>query len=67
MSDKEPNKKSYTTVMSGIRGYYAALIGWFEEDDMCDVINTSDPSFKTFEEAETYAKEWADAEGVEYA
>lgn len=59
-TDKQP----YTTVGFGMRGYYAVLMGWYEEDNMWDVTNTSDPSFKDRKGAVLYAQEWAEAEGI---
>lgn len=59
-------RKAYTTVMNGMRGYFSALISWYEEDQMWDVTNTSDFSYKTYDEAREDAKDWAKVEGVEY-
>lgn len=57
-------KETYITVMSGLRGYYAAMIGWYEEDRMWDVVNTSMFSSKSWKEALIDALSWAKAEEI---
>lgn len=60
------NKESYVTVTHGMRGYFAVLRSWYEEDQMWDNTCTSSFSFKTREEAVVDAKDWATAEEIKY-
>jgi hypothetical protein len=58
--------KPYITVSSGMRGFYAVLMCWDKVDQFYEPYNTGIGSYKTKREAVIEAKEWADAEGVEY-
>lgn len=60
---KEPTNL-HVTVTSGLRGYFAVLIGNF--DGFPEPIQTSPITCKTFKEAEQDAKYWAKAEGIPY-
>jgi hypothetical protein len=60
------DKQPYTTVMHGGSGFFAALISWYEEDNMWDITNTGVIRSKHRKEAEEEAKDWAKAEGIEY-
>lgn len=59
-------KAPYVTVTHGMRGYFAVLRSWYEEDQMWDNTQSGAFSFKTREEAIVDAKEWAIAEEIEY-
>ena len=64
---KEELIRRYTTVTSGMRGYFAALMGVFTDGkrEWSESIMTG-PTLKSFGATETYAKQWAEAEEITY-
>ncbi len=69
----EKIKPSYITVMSGMSGYFAALISWYPDSDdesiengMWDVNNTGVGRYRKYAQAEMEAKSWAKDEQIEY-
>ncbi len=67
-----PNPPDYITVTSGLRGFFCVYVVW-ETYDTGDgryagyePFLTSPISHDTREAAEVEAREWADAEGVEF-
>lgn len=57
----------YITIASGMRGYFAVLMFWDDEDSgFWDVWQTGIGSYKTAEGAEGEARDWAQAEGLEF-
>lgn len=68
--------KSYVTVTSGMRGFFAVLRVWVDEDDdgnklpaghgFYDVWSSGIGSYKKPEDAAREARDWATAEGLEY-
>ena len=56
----------YVTITYGMRGYFAVLMSWSEEDCIYESWETGIGSYKSAEAAEPEAKSWADAEGIEF-
>lgn len=66
---EEKELRRYITVTSGIRGYFAVLIGVFYSDQSGtyqDPIETGIGSYKTREGAVQEGKMWAKDEGLEF-
>lgn len=57
--------KPYVTVTSGLRGYFAVLM-WWNPEGFWEPWNTSDFSSSKYEDAVQDARDWAQAEGIEY-
>jgi hypothetical protein len=60
----ERKEKYYITVTSGMRGYFAVMIG--VKDGFSEPIQSSPITCNSFEEAVQDAKAWARAERLEY-
>ena len=56
----------YITVTSGMAGYFAAFMKYYEDIDGYDCFMTGIGRYKTFDEAKSEAKEWAAVEGIDY-
>jgi hypothetical protein len=63
MSKEHP---PYVTTTSGMRGRFAVLLAWNEEQGGFYEPMATGETCATFEEAQQYAKDWAEAEEVEY-
>lgn len=67
------SQRPYVTVTSGMRGHYAVLMWFNDEDDhgnkiegFWEPLQTGDGSYRTTEGAEREARDWAQAEGLEF-
>lgn len=61
IKDKQP----YVTIMHSIGGIKAVLLKWYDDINDYDAFMTG-PGMKTSKQARQYAKDWAEAEGIEY-
>ena len=58
---------TYITVTQGMSGYFAVMLWWNPDmGGFYEPWNTGVGRYPTREEAETEAKQWAEAEGVAY-
>lgn len=64
MADRE--HPSYVSVTSGMRGFFAVLLTWDAEGRFYEPWNTGIGSYESSEEAAVEARQWAEAEGLEY-
>lgn len=64
MSEHPP----FISVSRGMSGYFAVLMAWTTQDDECgyEPWNTGFGRYATREEAVREAREWAEAEGLEF-
>ncbi len=62
---KEESKKSYITVTHGMRGYFAVQL-WWNPEGFWEPYQTGIGSYLTKAAAEPEAKQWAEAEEMEY-
>lgn len=62
------DRPSFISVTQGLSGYFAVLMMWTTQDDGCgyEPWNTGIGRYATREEAVREAREWAEAEGLEY-
>lgn len=59
--------RPYLTIAHGLRGYYAVLMWWNDEDGgFWEPWQTGLCSYRTAAAAEGDAREWAQAEGLEF-
>ena len=64
---KPDRKKMRVTVTHGLRGYFAVLLWWNPEyGGFWEPWESGIGSYTTKSAAEEEAKDWAEAEGVEY-
>ena len=58
----------YITTTSGMSGYFAILVGKFEDEPepYYDIISTGIGRYKTKDEAIEEAKQWAEADELEF-
>ena len=61
---------TFITVTQGMSGYFAVMVGWsweeVEEEGFYEPVTTGFGRYKEKEDAVREAKEWADAEELEY-
>jgi hypothetical protein len=59
--------KRHVTITQGLRGYFAVLVCWNpEHGGFWEPWQSGIGSYATAEEAEEEARDWAEAEGVEF-
>lgn len=58
--------KTFIAIYLPMAGWKAVMYSWDDEMQMHEPWSTSDFAWATPQEAERYAKEWAEAEEVEY-
>lgn len=56
----------YVTITHGMRGHFAVLMFWDADGEFWDVWQSGIGSYATADEAACEAREWANAEGLEY-
>ena len=59
-------KKPYITVYKPIAGWKSICLWWNEEEGFWEPWNTGDYAYRTKAEAERDAKQWAEAEELEF-
>jgi hypothetical protein len=55
----------YITITKGMRGWFAVMI-WWNPEGFEEPYQTGIGSYKWPEQAEPEARDWADAEGIEF-
>jgi len=60
------DKTPYVTITYGMRGWFAVMRAWYEQDQMWDNVTSGIGSYEDPEGARQEAKTWAAADGVRY-